>query len=96
MLRYQTIPVTDFQQNCSLVWCDQTLQAAVIDPGGDLDSLLAAVKIDGNANQLTIGLGLDACASVLGKQECGSQLTPALPIYLLQVGCPGSFLAKKN
>jgi glyoxylase-like metal-dependent hydrolase (beta-lactamase superfamily II) len=47
MLRYQTIPVTDFQQNCSLVWCDQTLQAAVIDPGGDLDSLLAAVKQHG-------------------------------------------------
>ena len=47
MLRYQTIHVTDIQQNCSLVWCDQTLQAAVIDPGGDLDSLLAAVKQHG-------------------------------------------------
>ncbi len=43
MLRYLTIPVTAFQQNCSLVWCDQTLQAAVIDPGGDLDRLLAHV-----------------------------------------------------
>ena len=36
MLKYQTIPVTPFAQNCSVVWCDQTLQAAVIDPGGDL------------------------------------------------------------
>ncbi|MBK7050798.1 MAG: MBL fold metallo-hydrolase [Rhodoferax sp.] len=44
MLRYQTIPVTAFQQNCSIVWCDETLQAAVIDPGGDLDVLLAEVK----------------------------------------------------
>ena len=44
MLRYQTIPVTAFQQNCSLVWCDQTLQAAVIDPGGDLDLVLAEVR----------------------------------------------------
>ena len=43
MLRYQTIPVTAFQQNCSLLWCDQTLQAAVVDPGGDLPRLLAAV-----------------------------------------------------
>jgi hydroxyacylglutathione hydrolase len=43
MLRYLTIPVTAFQQNCSLVWCDETLQAAVIDPGGDLDLLLDAV-----------------------------------------------------
>jgi glyoxylase-like metal-dependent hydrolase (beta-lactamase superfamily II) len=44
MLHYTTIPVTAFQQNCSLVWCDETLQAAVIDPGGDLDQILAEVK----------------------------------------------------
>jgi hydroxyacylglutathione hydrolase len=44
MLKYQTIPVTPFQQNASLVWDDQTQQAAVIDPGGDLHVLLSAVK----------------------------------------------------
>jgi hydroxyacylglutathione hydrolase len=44
MLHYQTIPVTAFLQNCSLVWCDETMQAAVIDPGGDVDVLLAEVK----------------------------------------------------
>jgi hydroxyacylglutathione hydrolase len=44
MLQYKTIPVTPFQQNCSLVWDDETRQAAVIDPGGDLDVLLAAVQ----------------------------------------------------
>ena len=44
MLRYLTIPVTPFAQNCSIVWCDETQKAAVIDPGGDLDLLLAAVK----------------------------------------------------
>lgn len=37
MFQYHTIPVTAFQQNCSLVWCDQTLEAAVIDPGGDIE-----------------------------------------------------------
>ena len=41
MLQYRTIPVTAFSQNASLVWCDQTLEAAVIDPGGDLDQLIA-------------------------------------------------------
>lgn len=30
--------------NCSLVWCDQTLDAAVIDPGGDLDRVLGEVQ----------------------------------------------------
>jgi glyoxylase-like metal-dependent hydrolase (beta-lactamase superfamily II) len=44
MLQYLTIPVTPFQQNCSLVWDDQTHQAAVIDPGGDLDHLQAEVR----------------------------------------------------
>jgi glyoxylase-like metal-dependent hydrolase (beta-lactamase superfamily II) len=43
MLRHLTIPVTAFAQNCSLVWCDQTLLAAAIDPGGDLEALLAEV-----------------------------------------------------
>ena len=44
MLHYQTIPVTPFQQNCSIVWCEATRRAAIIDPGGDLEELLAAVK----------------------------------------------------
>ena len=39
--QYRTIPVTPFQQNCSLVWCSETMQAAVIDPGGELPRLLA-------------------------------------------------------
>jgi hydroxyacylglutathione hydrolase len=43
MLQYQIIPVTPFQQNCTLFWCDETLQAAVVDPGGDLDKVIAAI-----------------------------------------------------
>lgn len=38
------IPVTPFQQNCSLLWCERTLEGAVVDPGGDLDLILAAVE----------------------------------------------------
>jgi glyoxylase-like metal-dependent hydrolase (beta-lactamase superfamily II) len=44
MLTYLTVPVTPFAQNCSLVWDDQTQQAAIIDPGGDLERLLDEVK----------------------------------------------------
>ena len=43
MLRYHTVPVTPFQQNASIVWCDETRKAAVIDPGGDLDQIRAEV-----------------------------------------------------
>ena len=35
-IKYQIIPVTPFEQNCSLLWCDETKQAAVVDPGGDI------------------------------------------------------------
>ncbi|NDD13465.1 MAG: MBL fold metallo-hydrolase [Betaproteobacteria bacterium] len=44
MFKYLTVPVTPFEQNCSIVWCSDTLAAAVIDPGGDLPRLLDAVK----------------------------------------------------
>ncbi len=42
--RYLTVPVTPFQQNCSIVWCPRTMEAAVIDPGGDLPRIEAAVQ----------------------------------------------------
>jgi hydroxyacylglutathione hydrolase len=42
-LRATIIPVTAFQQNCSLVWSAETREGAVIDPGGDLEHILAAV-----------------------------------------------------
>jgi glyoxylase-like metal-dependent hydrolase (beta-lactamase superfamily II) len=44
MLRYRTIPVTPFQQNCSIVWCDRTMKGAVIDPGGELPRITAQAR----------------------------------------------------
>lgn len=38
------VPVTAFQQNCSIVWSEDTLEGAVIDPGGDLDRIRALVE----------------------------------------------------
>ena len=43
MLRYKIIPVTPFEQNCSVLWCDATRKAAVVDPGGDVDRILEGV-----------------------------------------------------
>ena len=42
MLKAAIVPVTPFAQNCSLLWCDETQRGAVVDPGGDLDRVLAA------------------------------------------------------
>lgn len=36
------VPVTPFQQNCSVLWCTRTMEGAVVDPGGDLDKILDA------------------------------------------------------
>lgn len=41
------LPVTPYQQNCSLVWCTRTKKGAFIDPGGDLDRLKAALTLEG-------------------------------------------------
>jgi hydroxyacylglutathione hydrolase len=41
------VPVTPYQQNCSLVWCTRTRRGAAIDPGGDLDRLRAAIAREG-------------------------------------------------
>ncbi|RJF76095.1 MBL fold metallo-hydrolase [Rhodopseudomonas palustris] len=38
------IPVTPFQQNCTLLWCEATRKAVVIDPGGDVPEILAAIE----------------------------------------------------
>ncbi len=42
-LHYLTVPVTPFQQNCSILWCARTMDAAIVDPGGDLPRLRAAI-----------------------------------------------------
>jgi len=36
-MKVTLIPVTPFQQNCSLLVCEKTGRAAVVDPGGDLE-----------------------------------------------------------
>lgn len=43
MLRYLIIPVTHYRQNCTLLWCDETQQAAVVDPGGNIDIIQQAI-----------------------------------------------------
>lgn len=43
-LAYQIVPVTQFEQNCSVIWCETTKKAAVVDPGGDIDRVMAVIK----------------------------------------------------
>ena len=43
-LRVEVVVVTPFQQNCSVIWCSDTLEGAVVDPGGDTDKIIALVE----------------------------------------------------
>ena len=40
-LDFRIIPVTPFEQNCSLIWCTETMQGALVDAGGDTERLQA-------------------------------------------------------
>lgn len=46
-LRAAIVPVTPLQQNCTLLWCTQTMRGAFVDPGGDIDKLQAAAAQHG-------------------------------------------------
>lgn len=42
MIQASIVPVTPFDQNCSILWCEQSRKAVVVDPGGDLERILDA------------------------------------------------------
>ena len=44
MLQTSIVPVTDFQQNCCIVFDDQTKVGVVVDPGGDLKKIIAKTE----------------------------------------------------
>ena len=42
-LKVTVVPVTPIQQNCSIVACTATNRAAIVDPGGDVANIRAAI-----------------------------------------------------
>ncbi|MDR2637331.1 MAG: MBL fold metallo-hydrolase [Zoogloeaceae bacterium] len=45
-MRYLIVPVTPLEQNCTLLWCEESRSAAIVDPGGDLDRIQAAIAAE--------------------------------------------------
>lgn len=43
-MKHLVIPVTPYQQNCSLIWCEASGKAALVDPGGEPEKLAAAIE----------------------------------------------------
>ncbi|MBT5468022.1 MAG: MBL fold metallo-hydrolase, partial [Candidatus Marinimicrobia bacterium] len=42
-MKLEIIPVTPLQQNCSLLTCEVTNEAVLVDPGGDAEMLKSRV-----------------------------------------------------
>lgn len=40
---FRILPVTPFQQNCTLLWCPSTRDAAIVDPGGEPETIDRAI-----------------------------------------------------
>ena len=59
------VPVTPYQQNCSIIKCEVTGKAAIVDPGGDVERILAAVEqMDASVEKIILTHAhLDHCSA---------------------------------
>ena len=107
--RAAIIPVTPFQQNCTLLWCSNTMKAAVVDPGGDLPLIREAIAKTGvTVEKILITHGhMDhaACAQELadelgvpveGPHKADDFLLQELPERGAQYGILGGRVLKPN
>lgn len=100
-IKVSVVPVTPYQQNCSIIQCEATGKAAVVDPGGDIDRILSAVEQMGATIEkiiLTHG-HLDHCGvsaelrdklnvPIEGPQEADKFWIDQLPEYCKMAGFP--------
>lgn len=100
-MKAMIVPVTAFSQNCTVLWCEETLEAAVVDPGGDLAEVEAAVarkelkvvKIlltHGHVDHIagTAALKAKLAVPVEGPHEADAYLLEALPDSARGYGFP--------
>jgi hydroxyacylglutathione hydrolase len=70
-LKAIVVPVTPFEQNCSILICQETNRAAIVDPGGDLHKITRALNESGAIPEkilLTHG-HVDHCAGAVALSK---------------------------
>lgn len=100
-MKIRVVPVTALEQNCSLLSCERTATAAIVDPGGDPTRILAAVDEAGVCVEkilLTHGhfdhagaaaaLARDLGVPIEGPHEGDRFLLDSLPEWCAQFGFP--------
>ena len=100
-MKVAVVPVTSYQQNCSLILCEETQQVAAVDPGGDLEQL--EVQIAAMGGKLAVVLlthgHMDHCSQarvfadrhgvqVIGPQKEDKFWIDMLPETCARVGFP--------
>lgn len=43
-MQFRIIPVTAFQQNATLLWCERSRAAVIVDPGGEAERILEQIE----------------------------------------------------
>ena len=98
-MNYHIIPVTAFAQNCSVIWCEQSREAALVDPGGDAATIkqqLAQLDLTPAQILLThghldhVGAAAELAAHyqipVIGPQKLDAFWLEALPVQSQMFG----------
>lgn len=101
LMRALIIPVTPFQQNCSLIWDEDSRRGAVVDPGGEIERVLGEADQRGVTLEkiLLTHAHVDHCAAtaelagarglpVEGPQRDDQFWIEALPQAAAQFGFP--------
>lgn len=100
-MQFQIIPVTAFQENCSIIWCEKTMAGTIVDPGGEFELLVKAVeKLNVNITKILLTHGhLDHVGAakalanhyhvkIYGPQQEDKFLLDNLPQQSVQFGFP--------
>jgi hydroxyacylglutathione hydrolase len=103
-IRAAIVPVTPFEQNCTLIWDAASLKGAVIDPGGDVSAILDAIAQTGITVEtifLTHGhidhvggaeeLKAKLGVSIVGPHVADKQLCDGIERQAAMFGVPGQF-----
>lgn len=109
MLKISIVPVTDYQQNCAIVYDDATKEAVVVDPGGEVDKIAATVAEIGVSVKsiwLTHGHldhagGAEAAkenfgVEIVGPNEADKMLLDNIELTAKGYGLSGMFNAKPD
>jgi len=100
-IKVSVVPVTPYQQNCSIIQCQATGKAAIVDPGGDIDRILsAAEEMGATIEKIILTHGhLDHCGvsaelrdklevPIEGPEEADKFWIDQLPQYCKMAGFP--------